>query len=443
MIDGFRTLTPRDGRHRLARESSRVVVDGASTPRRRAMMPVSRSASASASRARAPVETMMMMMIQKDASASSATRARRWTHGRDASDVSTSSSFTSLAREARARVEAARRDAEAFAAGATTRALRDARRATDRALGARASEFFWTMSEMNPMVVKRAVEQRVVSGVRTNRRVVEAAATAAVGTATWRLVRGFKRDALGATCESNVFDVAFGDPAMLVGSMLLAGVGAFALRKRWTLDVEHAVRAATKRLETHASVREILGAPVTASASYACVTSGGGLALFKRAKSRVFGAATFPVSVDSKWAHVAFELRGTRKTGVAYLASRKWAGVYETPLLAVEVASRDGELYRVFIEGSVKDFETSALPALRDVLAANSRDADMTRARRETDAHDAARAAELAAERRAARAPKPLAEGGGMYPHERAADAAGNAALFVRKTLSKMRVTSS
>ena len=65
------------------------------------------------------------------------------------------------------------------------------------------------------------------------------------------------------------------------------------------------------------------------------------------------------------------------------------------------------------------------------------------RARRETDAHDAARAAELAAERRAARAPKPLAEGGGMYPHERAADAAGNAALFVRKTLSKMRVTSS
>ena len=442
MIDGFRTLTPRDGRHRLARESSRVVVDGASTPRRRAMMPVSRSASASASRARAPVETMMMM-IQKDASASSATRARRWTHGRDASDVSTSSSFTSLAREARARVEAARRDAEAFAAGATTRALRDARRATDRALGARASEFFWTMSEMNPMVVKRAVEQRVVSGVRTNRRVVEAAATAAVGTATWRLVRGFKRDALGATCESNVFDVAFGDPAMLAGSMLLAGVGAFALRKRWTLDVEHAVRAATKRLETHASVREILGAPVTASASYACVTSGGGLALFKRAKSRVFGAATFPVSVDSKWAHVAFELRGTRKTGVAYLASRKWAGVYETPLLAVEVASRDGELYRVFIEGSVKDFETSALPALRDVLAANSRDADMTRARRETDAHDAARAAELAAERRAARAPKPLAEGGGMYPHERAADAAGNAALFVRKTLSKMRVTSS
>ena len=55
----------------------------------------------------------------------------------------------------------------------------------------------------------------------------------------------------------------------------------------------------------------------------------------------------------------------------------------------------------------------------------------------------AARVRGVMRQRRAARAPKPLAEGGGMYPHERAADAAGNAALFVRKTLSKMRVTSS
>ena len=85
--------------------------------------------------------------------------------------------------------------------------------------------------------------------------------------------------------------------------------------------------------------------------------------------------------------------------------------------------------------------KSAALPALRDVLAANSRDADMTRARRETDAHDAAHAAALAAERRAARAPKPLAEGGGMHAHERAVDAAGNAALFVRKTLAKMRAS--
>ena len=86
-------------------------------------------------------------------------------------------------------------------------------------------------------------------------------------------------------------------------------------------------------------------------------------------------------------------------------------------------------------------WETPRAPPPQDSEAEGSKETED--ARRETDAHDAARAAELAAERRAARAPKPLAEGGGMYPHERAADAAGNAALFVRKTLSKMRVTSS
>ena len=87
-------------------------------------------------------------------------------------------------------------------------------------------------------------------------------------------MRGFKRDALGATCESNVFDVAFGDPAMLAGSMLLAGVGAFALRNGGH-STSSTPCARHEEIEAHASVREILGAPVTASASYACVTSVG------------------------------------------------------------------------------------------------------------------------------------------------------------------------
>jgi len=38
-----------------------------------------------------------------------------------------------------------------------------ARRATDTALGPQASEFLWTMSEFNPLVIKRAIEQRVVA----------------------------------------------------------------------------------------------------------------------------------------------------------------------------------------------------------------------------------------------------------------------------------------
>ena len=114
-------------------------------------------------------------------------------------------------------------------------------------------------------------------------------------------------------------------------------------------------------------------------------------------------------------------------------------GGCETPLLAVEVASRDGELYRVFIEGSVK-IGRARCPAARR--------ARRQFARRGHDARERGRTRTTPRARRnlrrsdTLRAPKPLAEGG-MYPHERAADAARNAALFVRKTLSKMRVTSS
>jgi len=178
----------------------------------------------------------------------------------------------------------------------------------------------------------------------------------------------------GVPCDSAMFDVAFGDPSMLGGSMLLAGVGAFALRQRWRLDVDYAVTLAMRRLEAHSGVRELLGGPVTLGESRVIVTSGGGLALFKRTTSRVFGAVTLPVSVDSKWAHVAFELRGTRKRVVVSLGARKWGGMYGIPLLALEVQSRDGEAYRLFLEGGAKDYDASVLPSLRN----HSRQAPIT-----------------------------------------------------------------
>ena len=122
-----------------------------------------------------------------------------------------------------------------------------------------------------------------------------------------------------------MFDVAFGDPAMLAGSMLLAGVGAFALHAV-DLDVEHAVRAAAKTKEDARERARDLRRPGHRKRIVRVRHLGWGGALFKRAKSRVFGAATFPVGVDSGGRASRDELRGTRLAGVAYLASRKWAG---------------------------------------------------------------------------------------------------------------------
>ena len=317
------------------------------------------------------------------------------------------------------------------------RAARGTRAAAERALGKRATEFLWNVSALNPMVVKRAIEQRAVSAVATHWRAVEGAGAAASGTALWRAARAFKEDVMGVPCDSVVFDAAFGDASLLGGSLLLAGAGAFALRQRWRLDVDHAVTMAMRKLESHSGVREILGGPVTAGAARVVVTSGGGLAIFKRTTSRFFGAVTLPVSVDSKWAHVAFELRGTRQSGVVSLGARKWAGAYAIPLLTLEVQTRGGEKYRLFLEGGVKEYEASVLPSLRAPLEASARDEKFKRAKEESDAQDAEKAAALAAERRAASAPKPLDEGGGMYAHERALDVVARATHFVRTSIQR------
>ena len=316
-----------------------------------------------------------------------------------------------------------------------------ARRATDKALGAQASEFLWTMSEMNPLVMKRAIEQRVVAACAKHWRTMEIGATSGAAAVAWRSTRAFKTTVLGITPDSAVFDVAFGDPAMLGGSIALAAAGAFAMRQRYRLDVDYAQALATRRLAEHPGVRELLGAPVTVGESRVVVTSGGGLAMFKRARSSAFGAMTLPVSVDSKWAHVAFALRGTRKTGIVSMATKKWGGAYSIPLLALEVESLDGETYRVFLDGGAKEYEASGvLASLREPLRASISE-EMKRLKADADALEAEILSREAARRRIETAPKPLDEGGGMHKVERIKDAAASAAHFVRTRIARARMT--
>ena len=312
-----------------------------------------------------------------------------------------------------------------------------ARESSERVIWKRATEFLWTASALNPVVVKRAIEQRAVSAVATHWRAVEAFSAVASGTAMWRGARAFKKDVMGVPCDSVLFDVAYGDGSMLGGSLLLAGAGAYALRQRWKLDIDHCVTMAMRRLDGHSGVRELLGGPVTASAARVVVTSGGGLALFKRTTSRFFGAVTLPVSVDSKWAHVVFELRGTRKRGVVSFGARKWGGEYALPILSLELDSRNGETYRLFLEGGSSEFEASVLPSLRAPLEATTINEEFKRTKTLADERAAATAAALVAERRAASSPKPLDEGGGMYAHERVMDAFGKTMHFLRTSVAR------
>ena len=317
-----------------------------------------------------------------------------------------------------------------------------ARRATDTALGPQASEFLWTMSEFNPLVIKRAIEQRVVAAYAKHWRTMELGATSAAAVATWRSARLFKTSVMGISPDSSVFDVAFGDPAMVGGSITLAAAGAFAMRQRYRLDVDYAQAMATRRLAEHPGVRELLGAPVTVGESRVVVTSGGGLAMFKRVRSSTFGAMTLPVSVDSKWAHVAFALRGTRKTGIVSMATKKWGGAYSIPLLALEVESLNGETYRVFLDGGAKEYEASGvLASLREPLRASISE-EMKRLKADADALEAETLSREVVKRRVETAPKTLDQGGGMYKVERIKDAAASAVHFVRARIARARISS-
>jgi hypothetical protein len=114
------------------------------------------------------------------------------------------------------------------------------------------------------------------------------------------------------------------------------------------------------------------------------------------------------------------------------MGARKWGGEYGIPLLALEVSSANGEMYRIYLEGEAKDYEASGvLASLREPLSA-SVDVEMRKAKAASDAHDAEIAAVEATRRRETTAPKPLDQGGGMYTHEKAFDYAASALHFVR-----------
>ena len=113
--------------------------------------------------------------------------------------------------------------------------------------------------------------------------------------------------------------------------------------------------------------------------------------------------------------------------------------MYTIPLLALEVQSRDGEAYRMFLEGGAKDYDASVLPSLREPLEASTTNDEYKRAKAAADAHDVEHAAFVAARLREAKTPKPLDEGGGMHAHERAIDAASNALHFVRKSVARVK----
>ena len=237
-----------------------------------------------------------------------------------------------------------------------------------------------------------------------------------------------------ATASSELAALGFAAAFVLAGSS--------ALKRRTRVDVDSAHATLLRRVGKHAGLREVLGSPIVGArgnARVALVTGGEWRRDFQTETERSTGLKN---AFRKKWrwrderAHVAFPIAGSRARGMVAAEIVKRAGYPPTfELVAVDVEAENGrDAHRVYLAGGLRERERAdaVVAALRAPLGVALDEAyDALRA------GDARRAEETrneaAAAAAAARVPKPLDEGGGMWPAERAMDAAASIAHGARR----------
>lgn len=132
----------------------------------------------------------------------------------------------------------------------------------------------------------------------------------------------------------------------------------------------------------------------------------------------------------SQRVQMTFPVAGGASSGVAMVEAKKRWGRHLFKVLAVEVPSKAplGRATRLYVHGgdaslsgvampAGQAFEEMRVPMQKVMQASRELDREDEADDRELRAQARARSAQIAADR-AARAPKPLDEGGGMYVHE-------------------------
>lgn len=197
---------------------------------------------------------------------------------------------------------------------------------------------------------------------------------------------------------------------------LSAAIVAFAglyFRHRFTISPKAVYRQAMIRLNTHPSVLEVMGAPLAGSDVRAQVLTGGGF----RLKGLV-------PKYRSRRLQMIFPLRGAEHRGLVSLEAKRRRGKYDFKLLAVDVPTAAGKDQRLYLAGDDRIYQRGSIIAeLRDPFL---QALQMQRVYEEEDEADEAqdeadeeRERQHREEERAAAAPKPMDQGGGMFFYER------------------------
>ena len=139
------------------------------------------------------------------------------------------------------------------------------------------------------------------------------------------------------------------DPAVELATLGLSitfvTLGSRSLRRRAFADPDVVHAAIVRRVENHAGLREVLGAPLRAPSSVVAATSGGEWIWRRRDE-----LACWP-----RWRahkiHLAFPLVGTKKTGMVTVEANKVRTGYAYKTIVVDVAANDGGEHRVHLAG--------------------------------------------------------------------------------------------
>ncbi|GAB2261194.1 hypothetical protein Droror1_Dr00002191 [Drosera rotundifolia] len=129
---------------------------------------------------------------------------------------------------------------------------------------------------------------------------------------------------------------------------LSASMVAFAglyVRSRFTINPDKVYRMAMRKLNTSASMLEVMGAPLTGTDLRAYVMSGGGFTMNR-----------FKPRLRSKRCFLIFPIVGSERRGLVSVEVKKKQGKHDMKLLAVDIPMASGPDQRLFLIGDEEEY---------------------------------------------------------------------------------------
>ncbi|KAK6135531.1 hypothetical protein DH2020_030702 [Rehmannia glutinosa] len=197
---------------------------------------------------------------------------------------------------------------------------------------------------------KEAASLQIEAFWKRNYLVVLGAGGFVVCILLWRVLFGIANTFIG-------FSEGMAKYGFLALSSSIVAFSGLYLHSRFNINPDKVYRMAMRRLNTSASILEVMGAPLTGTDLRAYVMSGGGITL-----------RNFHPRLRSKRCFLIFPIQGSEKRGLVSVEVRKKKGQHDMKLLAVDIPVATGPDQRLFLIGDEEEYRIGGglISELRD-----------------------------------------------------------------------------